>query len=322
MPALINYHDHLELNHYPRTRPQPVYSNAHQWAEDVNARLNQEPFSTLRAHSFADKAFIGGLKNLLSGVTTIFQHGDPKRELFAKGFPVRVVRRYGWAHSLHFTSASILQKTYQQTPKKTPFFIHLAEGTDDTAKSEYQRLKALGCVGANTVLVHGVGIGEEDITDALTAQCWLVTCPTTNHYLLGATANTACWNGRVLLGSDSRLTAEGNLLDEIAFAKTHNMIHQAIGFNWLYPLIKDDFIIAETLLKRTDIQLIVKDGVAIFGTPALMNRARVPSVACTLDGQERKMHVTLARLAHRVKLKEDGFMLDEISKSQLWWFSR
>ena len=38
-PGLINAHDHLELNHYPRSKFQAVYPNAHAWGEAMNARL-------------------------------------------------------------------------------------------------------------------------------------------------------------------------------------------------------------------------------------------------------------------------------------------
>ena len=82
---------------------------------------------------------------------------------------------------------------------------------------EYQRLKALGCVGANTVLVHGVGLTDEDIADAAPRVCGLVTCYTTNDYLLGKTFDIIKWleaGGKLGIGSDSRLTAESDLMME------------------------------------------------------------------------------------------------------------
>mgnify|MGYP005848825789 CR=1 FL=1 len=309
--ALVNYHDHLELNHYPRTRPRDRYANAHDWADDVNASLEREPYRGLRAYTFFEKAFIGALKNLFCGVTTVFQHGAPKHELFGSAFPVRVVRRYGWAHSLHLTPALALQRAYRAMPRGARFFIHLAEGTDDRARGEYVRLKALGLVGARTVLVHGVGMSADDIDDARARGCWLVACPTTNAYLLGALADAPRWRGRVLLGSDSRLTADGDLLAELATAQRLGWQVALAPFDDVNALARHDFIIAEALTTRTDIQLVVRDGVALFGTPALMQRARVPFVACTLDGQARAVHARLAEWIRRVKLKEEGFALGD-----------
>jgi hypothetical protein len=318
-PALVNYHDHLELNHYPRTRPRDRYANAHDWADDVNACLDAPPYRQLRAYTFFEKAFIGALKNLLCGVTTVFQHGEPKRALFSQAFPVRVVRRYGWAHSLHLTPAPALQRAYRATPRGARFFVHLAEGTDERARAEYARLKALGCVGAQTVLVHGVGMSADDIDDARARGCWLVACPTTNAYLLGAVADVPRWRGQVVLGSDSRLTADGDLLAEIATAQGAGWQTTPAPFADVNALTKRDFIIAEALTARTDVQLVVRDGVALFGTPALMARARVPVVACTLDGQERAIHARLAECYRRVKLKEVGFVLDD-SPRKRWRF--
>src|SRR5690606_749391 len=95
-PGLINAHDHLELNHFPRTKFRERYDNAHQWGEDINARLNESPFKELRAYPLEDRLLIGGLKNLLCGVTTVAHHNPPHKPLFRKDFPVRVLRKYGW----------------------------------------------------------------------------------------------------------------------------------------------------------------------------------------------------------------------------------
>ncbi|MCU0514542.1 MAG: amidohydrolase, partial [Anaerolineae bacterium] len=155
--GLVNAHDHLELNHYPRTAYRQVYTSAHHWGDDVNARLDTLPFRVRRAYPLRDRLFIGGLKNLLCGATTVIQHGPAHAALFRPDFPVRVLRPYGWSHSLHFSPAAAVVASYRRTPPGVPWFIHLAEGTDAAAAGEYQRLKALGCAGSNTVLVHGVG---------------------------------------------------------------------------------------------------------------------------------------------------------------------
>ncbi|NDJ60009.1 MAG: amidohydrolase family protein, partial [Chloroflexi bacterium] len=219
MPGLINAHDHLELNHYPRSKFQKVYGNAHQWGEAMDARLDDSPYRELRAYPSADRLFSGGLKNLLSGATTVAQHNPPHKALFRPDFPVRVLERYGWAHSLHFDSPESIRASYLSTPPDVPWFIHLAEGTDSVAASEYQQLKDLGCVGPNTVIVHGVGMTDADIADAAQRVRGLVWCPSTNGYLLGETTPIREWylrNGvSVALGSDSRLTADGDILDEM-----------------------------------------------------------------------------------------------------------
>jgi cytosine/adenosine deaminase-related metal-dependent hydrolase len=99
LPGLVNAHDHLELNHYGLLKARDRYESATDWIDDMRPRLQSDPsIRTNRAHSLASRLFIGGLKNLLAGVTTVAHHNPAYREL-SRGVPVRRVRRYGWAHS-------------------------------------------------------------------------------------------------------------------------------------------------------------------------------------------------------------------------------
>ena len=328
-PGWINAHDHLELNHYPRTKFREVYANAHEWGEDVNARLNAEPYHSLRAYPLRDRLFIGGLKNLLCGATTVVHHGPPHQLLYRHDFPVRVLRQYGWAHSLHFSTNAEIVRSYRRTPLSWPWFIHLAEGTDNTAAGEYQRLKALGCVGRNTVLVHGVGLTAADIADAMPRIRALVWCPTTNNYLLGKTLNPALWGDKLVLGSDSRLTADGDWLAELRSALCRGSADQPDVFAFtarpaallglkragsLAPGSYADWLAAPAFpTARRDIALVVRGGVPLIGDPPLMAQfPHVPTVAAALDGAEKRVHLDLARQIHRCCLREPGLIVDAL----------
>lgn len=334
LPALVNAHDHLELNHYPRTRYRERYDNAHRWGEDVNAHLNDSPFRRLRAFPLWDRLFLGGLKNLLCGALTVAQHNPPHRELFRRDFPVRVLRRYGWAHSLHFNSDAEIVKAYRRTPRNALFFIHLAEGTDETAAGEYRRLRALGAVGANTVLVHGIGMTPDDIADAAPRVHALVTCPTTNRYLLGRTADLDAWQragGDIWLGSDSRLTADGDLLDEVtalaqlgdspvavlgrfraerSFGSTRSISANAAGSligrgDWI--ALRAD---SRPPIRRADLALVVRGGVPQIGDSEIMGQfPALPTVPAILDGKPKAICHALAEQIRRCALQESGLTL-------------
>ena len=337
-PGWINAHDHLELNHYPRTKFRQVYANAHQWGEDVSARLDAKPYRSLRAFPLQDRLFIGGLKNLLCGVTAVVQHGPLHRPLYRRDFPVRVLRQYGWAHSLHFSADAEIVQSYRRTPPDWPWFIHLAEGTDDTAAGEYQRLKALGCVGPNTVLVHGVGLTAADIADAASRIRALVWCPTTNEYLLGQTLNPALWGSRLVLGSDSRLTADGDWLDELRSALCRGGAAQRDVFalvtrpaalfglkraGSLAPGSHADWLAASAFpTARSDIALVVRGGVPLIGDPSLMAQfPHVQTVAAALDGAEKRIHLDLARQIHRCRLREPGLIVDALPTARRFFFN-
>ncbi len=336
-PGLINAHDHLELNHYPRTKFRDVYDNAHQWGEDLNARLNEEPFQSLRSVPLWDRLFIGGLKNLLCGATTVAHHGPKYPEMYRRDFPIRVLKNYGWAHSLHFNTEAEIIRSYRSTPKDWPWFIHLAEGTDEIATGEYQRLKKLGCVGQNTVIVHGVGMSEEDLADAANTVRGLVICPSTNRYLLGITLNASSLKVEpaslhLAIGSDSRLTATGNWWDELEAFASYTGVNRRVltGVSQGGAKIvgasapSADYCILEMRndsVTRQCLAAVMRDGIPQIGDPELMAKfPHIQTIACTLDGVEKRMNVRLARQVHRCTLKEPGLEVDELPNAKRFIF--
>ena len=46
------------------------------------------------------------------------------------------------------------------------------------------QLDQMGCLAANTVLIHGVGLRPQDIDRVIEAAAAVVWCPTSNHNLL------------------------------------------------------------------------------------------------------------------------------------------
>jgi hypothetical protein len=128
------------MNHYPRSKFRGCENAT--VGRGYEPRLDTEPLAAT-ARIRCGRLFIGGLKNLLCGATTVAHHGPPYREMYRKDFPVRVLRKYGWAHSLHFSTDEEIVASYRSTPKEWPWFIHLAEGTDQVAAgiSELKRLR-------------------------------------------------------------------------------------------------------------------------------------------------------------------------------------
>ena len=98
-PGLINAHDHLELDLFPHIGQGP-YPNSYAWFDDVNRRRNEPVMTDVLSVPINDRLRWGGFRNLFSGVTTVAHHNLYHRRLFANGFPVRVLRRYRWSHSL------------------------------------------------------------------------------------------------------------------------------------------------------------------------------------------------------------------------------
>ena len=222
LPGLINAHDHLQLNALPRLKYRERYEHASQWSEDIDPRRASD--AQLLANAAVPRAqrlLIGGLKNLLSGVTTVAHHDPFYEELAEPAFPVRVLSRYGWAHSLALQDAAAVQASYRETPPEQPWIIHAAEGIGAEAAAEFDRLDALGCIRPNTVLVHGLALDAAQQRCLNQAGGGLVWCPGSNLHLFGRTlsAEALSRQTRLALGSDSRISGERDLLAELALAR-------------------------------------------------------------------------------------------------------
>ncbi|MGH9653310.1 MAG: amidohydrolase family protein [Bryobacteraceae bacterium] len=216
LPGLINAHDHLELNLFPNLGCG-VYPDATAWAEDIY-HPRKSPIKEQLAVPKSARLRWGAIKNLLSGVTTVAHHNPLPPAAIRKDLPVRLVSRFGWAHSLRFCPD--WPRRSQATSRRYPFIIHAAEGITEAARREITMLESAGALHSSTVLVHGVAIGRKQLAMVSSAGCSLVWCPSSNHFTLGRTLDREILGSGVpiALGSDSAMTAKGDLLDELRFA--------------------------------------------------------------------------------------------------------
>ena len=213
LPGLINAHDHLEFGLYPNLGGG-TYRNAREWAHAIQA--NEK--GTIARHEGVPKAVrlhFGGLRNLLCGVTTVCHH-NPQAEIFrSPDFPVRVAE-VDWAHSLAFDRAGV--ERFAQAERV--FAVHVAEGTDEASCQEIAEMGRLGLLSEHAVLVHALACSADDVEKINEGGTAVVACPSSNQFLYGRTISQERVRGlrRVALGTDSPLTAGGDLLDEIRTA--------------------------------------------------------------------------------------------------------
>ena len=163
---------------------------------------------------------IGGIKNLLGGTTTVAHHDPFYPCLLDDAFPCAVVENYGWSHSIYVDGEESVGNSYRRTARDRPWIIHAAEGLDDAAGEEFERLDALGCLGPNTLLVHGIALSRTQRMRLNEAAAGLIWCPSSNVALFGKTAEVAelAREGCVALGTDSRLSGARDLLEELQVA--------------------------------------------------------------------------------------------------------
>jgi cytosine/adenosine deaminase-related metal-dependent hydrolase/ubiquinone/menaquinone biosynthesis C-methylase UbiE len=325
LPGLINAHDHLEFALFPRLG-RGGYRNFMEWAEDIH-RVHAAEIAFHRQVPKEARLWWGGIRNVLCGVTTVCHHNPFECEVFSEEFIVRVLEDYEWAHSLQLEPAAAMKK--RKTPKGRPFFIHLAEGLDTQSEKEIFHLCSRGALDADTVVIHGLGLNAKGKTMLRASGAGLVWCPSSNLFLFGKSlsAEEIRQFPRVALGSDSPLTADGDLLDEVRCA--HQLLQApaealytcvtrkpaqilalkngegAIRIGSVADLIavRDNGLTpADTLatLSYRDVELVLLAGRVQLASPDL--RKRLPPSACaglqplSIEGVVRWVRAPLKRL--------------------------
>lgn len=228
LPGLINAHDHLEFGLYPRLA-DPPYRNYIEWGIDIHRKF-PELIALHRAVPKEVRVWWGGIRNLLCGVTTVGHHNPLHPEMLSDGFPVRVNRRYGWAHSPAL--GGDLLSARAATPEGTAFIVHACEGTDEVARQEVHELDRLGLLDARAVLVHGLALGQRGVALLVKRHASLIVCPSSNQFLFGALPNLSLLTSvpNLSLGNDSPLTAAGDLLDELRFAMNACCVEPSVAY--------------------------------------------------------------------------------------------
>jgi cytosine/adenosine deaminase-related metal-dependent hydrolase len=291
MPGLINAHDHLEFNLFPRLGRGP-YRNAGEWARDIY-HPERSPIREQLCVPKAVRLWWGGLKNLLSGVTTVCHHNPYEREVFNADFPVRVVHRFAWAHSLEF--APDLAARFRKAPASYPFVVHCAEGADASARREVHELDGLGALDRRTAIVHGVGIKGAGLDLIRRRGSSLVWCPTSNLSMLGRTVSRTVLRSGIpmALATDSALSAPVDLLDELAVARKYvpadrlyEMVTSGPARILRLSLLNGDWIAVRSKA-RTAIEALLEGAIALV---VVAGRIRLisPELAVQLPASERR----------------------------------
>jgi cytosine/adenosine deaminase-related metal-dependent hydrolase len=318
LPGLINAHDHLFLNHFPRLG-RPPYANVYEWASDVQGRLGDE-VRRYRALPRRDAYLFGALKNLISGVTSVAHHDTWSAE--GEALPVRVLR-VRVVHSLGLETDVDRARRGDADTADRPLCLHLAEGVDARAFAEVEEAARRGLLSPDTLAVHVIAAADDDVARLRESGTAVVWCPTSNLHLYGRTmpAELIRSGVDVLIGTDSLLSGAGTLLDELQAARACGLLDDAalldaVGataarrLHVAPPSLSPGAAADVCFLRRpplearpADVALVVVDGLPRYGDAEfaeLFERAGVEVDALEVGGVEKLVEAPLGEVARRV----------------------
>lgn len=337
LPGLINAHDHLQLNSLPPLEFGSGYQNVREWIAHINVRRRSDPDFEAQVRVPRDtRLAVGAMKNLLGGVTTVAHHDPLYPFLTDPALPTAVVAQYGWSHSLQLDGEVAVGNAYRQTPAAWPWIIHAAEGVDAEAAAEWSRLERLGCVAANTLVVHGIALDEAAQSQLAAAGAGLIWCPASNLRLFGKTAGVTALSrlGRIALGTDSRLSGSRDLLEELHCAASIGGLDEPTlealvtsaaarllrlpDRGTLHSGLRADIIVLRrgvrlTDATRTDVRLVIRQGQPRYGDRGLV-RAMAPAVhwrKVRLDGAPKALDPGIAQRLEDLGALEPGLELSD-----------
>jgi hypothetical protein len=225
LPGLIDLHGHPEYNVFAAWEPPQVYANRYQWRRSAEYRaVIRDPYTRFitdgddgvgddgAGPSGIDGAGgAAGLGSLLReltrfaearalvGGTTAIQgasgrYPDPHESL------VRNVDRLIFAEhrarsviDLGRLGEADRQRLRGQidSGQVRAVYIHLAEGTDESSRAEFDELVAANLLTAATVIIHGTALTVAQLGAVADAGAKLVWAPQSNLRLYGATTAAA-----------------------------------------------------------------------------------------------------------------------------------
>lgn len=215
-PGLINSHDHLEFNLFP-SLGNKTYNNYIEWGKDIHI-VNKAKIESILQIPIQLRYKWGIYKNLFSGVTTVIQHGkiltDKQNE---------IIDVYNGGKIFHSVKFEKYWRFRINLPGYEQLAVHIGEGNDDTSKNEIKTLIRWNFFKKKIIGIHAIALQKEDAKN-FDAIVW---CPVSNYFLYNTTAKIDNLKNKtkILFGTDSTVSANGNIWDHLRFARKLKLLN-------------------------------------------------------------------------------------------------
>jgi len=215
-PGLINSHDHLDFNLFPKLGNR-IYRSYTEWGRYIHKNYKEEISSVLKIPVPLRNQW-GIYKNLLCGVTTVVNHGEKLR---MEDDLITVFEETHCLHSVQFEKGWKF-KLNNPFKVKLPVGIHVGEGDDWPSFHEIDQLTEWNLLQKKLIGVHAVAMSENQ-AKKFEAVVW---CPQSNYFLLNKTAkvNLLKKHTSLLFGTDSTLTSSWDIWEHLQLARKTKLL--------------------------------------------------------------------------------------------------
>jgi hypothetical protein len=248
-PGLIDLHNHLVWNVFPRWTLKSPVTDRYEWQAlpENDAELNGPEAALIAGGKGCDMERYAEVKALLGGATSVIgsygpSPSDPHRNDCVKGL-ARNLDVFSGLNTDQINSEPLTSETF---PFEVPWerakairdgldsrqlhavLLHVGEGKDAAARREFRMMKARGFLRPGVSIIHGVAFREPEFREMAANGVGLVWSPKSNLELYGTTADVStalATNVVVALAPDWSVTGSSGMLDELRVAAAWSRQH-------------------------------------------------------------------------------------------------
>ena len=232
-PGLIDLHNHVAYNFIPFWDSGKRWQNRYQWAKaSAYTTAVKNPYNAVKgANNLCEAVKYGEYRALVGGTTTIQGSADLTctrswvRNVEYTNFCSDHIRQDVLPISaLTQTDADSLNAQFASGQTKA-FFVHLAEGVDDSSRAEFDKLRSLGLLKPQVVGIHSTALTPAQLTEMGQAGMKIVWSPLSNLALYGQTTDIphALAAGiKISIAPDWSPSGSANVLGELKVADRVN----------------------------------------------------------------------------------------------------
>jgi 5-methylthioadenosine/S-adenosylhomocysteine deaminase len=232
-PGLIDLHNHLTWNVFPRWKPIQEFGNRYDWQQKpvYNMLMNEphyelvgeglecamERYAEVRAISEGETSVMGGMYSACAQGLARNLDYDPE---LGSGLGKIIYNIF----PLTMSESDVTQAVAALNAKpRGSLLIHVAEGSprDASAAREFSELEGRGLLKPGVSIIHGVALTPQNFSSMAKAGVGFIWSPRSNIELYGDTANVAAAKAAQLLmalAPDWSPTGSDGLLGELNYA--------------------------------------------------------------------------------------------------------